>query len=165
MSKEYVTGYPANDYRDYLEHSAKGQTWSRHKYLYITPNGTYVYPKKKRKPVDDYWLWDSKDIDRDTYVNVGRQGNGRPKRYSIRDYYIPDQSHPEIVAVSYKRGYLKAHKPGERNRKRINNPRQKGTIKRLKKYYFENGKYSFANSKKRSKQNRLISRVLKNRIR
>lgn len=37
--------YPENDYRTYLEHSAKGQTWSKHKYLYITPGGRYVYPE------------------------------------------------------------------------------------------------------------------------
>ena len=39
--------YPSNDYRDYLEHSARGQKWSNHKYLYITPDGRYVYPENQ----------------------------------------------------------------------------------------------------------------------
>lgn len=37
--------YPNNDYRDYIEHSAKGQKWKNHKYLYKTANGRYVYPE------------------------------------------------------------------------------------------------------------------------
>lgn len=37
--------YPVNDYRDYLEHSAKGQEWGKHKYLYKTATGRYVYPE------------------------------------------------------------------------------------------------------------------------
>ena len=41
--------YGNNDYRDYLEHSAKGQKWSNHKYLYITPSGRYVYPEDLRQ--------------------------------------------------------------------------------------------------------------------
>ena len=40
-----MSAYPENDYRSYLEHSARGQKWSNHKYLYITPNGRYVYPE------------------------------------------------------------------------------------------------------------------------
>ena len=40
--------YPANDYRSYLEHSAKGQKWKKHKYLYITSSGRYVYPSDER---------------------------------------------------------------------------------------------------------------------
>lgn len=40
-----MSNYPLNDYRDYLEHSAKGKTWSDHKYLYITSGGRYVYPE------------------------------------------------------------------------------------------------------------------------
>ena len=35
--------YPTNDYRDYLEHSARGQTWKNHKYIAIR-NGRYIYP-------------------------------------------------------------------------------------------------------------------------
>jgi hypothetical protein len=35
--------YPENDYRNYLEHSAKGKTWSNHKYVAIK-NGRYIYP-------------------------------------------------------------------------------------------------------------------------
>ena len=31
-------------YKNHLEHSQKGQTWDKHKYLYITPSGRYVYP-------------------------------------------------------------------------------------------------------------------------
>lgn len=40
--------YPENDYRDYLEHSAKGTHWKKgHKYDYIDANGNYVYGSKK----------------------------------------------------------------------------------------------------------------------
>ena len=35
--------YPENDYRNYLEHSSKGQRWKKHKYLAII-NGRYIYP-------------------------------------------------------------------------------------------------------------------------
>lgn len=38
--------YPDNDYRLYLMHSAKGQEWSKHKYLYKTATGRYVYPEE-----------------------------------------------------------------------------------------------------------------------
>lgn len=37
--------YSENDYREYLEHSSKGKKWKNHKYLYITPEGRYVYPE------------------------------------------------------------------------------------------------------------------------
>lgn len=36
--------YPENDWRNYLEHSAKGQRWPDHKYIDII-NGVYVYTK------------------------------------------------------------------------------------------------------------------------
>ena len=36
--------YPQNDFRDYLEHSAKGQKWKNHKYIEIR-NGRYIYPE------------------------------------------------------------------------------------------------------------------------
>ena len=57
--------YPNNDYRAYLQHSAKGTTWEKknHKYKYII-NGRYVYETEKEgvgrvyKPsenqIDDY---------------------------------------------------------------------------------------------------------------
>lgn len=32
-------------YSKHLEHSQKGQTWGKHKYLYITETGRYVYPE------------------------------------------------------------------------------------------------------------------------
>lgn len=37
--------YPDNDYRLYLMHSARGQEWSKHKYLYKTSTGRYIYPE------------------------------------------------------------------------------------------------------------------------
>lgn len=37
--------YSDNDYRNYLEHSNKGNTWKNHKYLYKTAEGRYVYPE------------------------------------------------------------------------------------------------------------------------
>ena len=40
--------YPDNDYRNYIAHSAKGQKWSNHKYLYIDANGNYVYPEDQK---------------------------------------------------------------------------------------------------------------------
>lgn len=36
--------YPQNDFRDYLEHSAKGKKWKNHKYIEIR-NGRYIYPE------------------------------------------------------------------------------------------------------------------------
>lgn len=37
--------YPENDYRNYLEHSAKGTHWKKgHKYIAIK-NGKYIYPE------------------------------------------------------------------------------------------------------------------------
>lgn len=39
--------YPENDYRSYLMHSAKGQTWANHKYIAIK-NGRYIYPDNGR---------------------------------------------------------------------------------------------------------------------
>ncbi len=41
--------YPENDYRNYLSHSAKGDTWANHKYLYIDANGRYIYPEDVRQ--------------------------------------------------------------------------------------------------------------------
>lgn len=40
-----MSEYPYNDYRYYLQHSAKGTTWEKkdHKYLYIDENGNYIY--------------------------------------------------------------------------------------------------------------------------
>lgn len=38
--------HPENDWRDYLEHSARGQKWARHKYIAIE-NGRYIYPKEE----------------------------------------------------------------------------------------------------------------------
>lgn len=37
--------YPENDYRLYLMHSAKGQSWPTHKYI-AKINGRYIYPEK-----------------------------------------------------------------------------------------------------------------------
>ncbi len=31
-------------YKNHLEHTAEGTKWGKHKYLYITPSGRYVYP-------------------------------------------------------------------------------------------------------------------------
>lgn len=39
--------FPENDYRDYLEHSARGQRWRNHKYIDIV-NGRYIYPAEYR---------------------------------------------------------------------------------------------------------------------
>lgn len=39
--------YPQNDFRDYLEHSVKGQTWKNHKYI-RKENGRYIYPEDVR---------------------------------------------------------------------------------------------------------------------
>ena len=44
MSKNNLTNYPENDWRDYLSHSYKGTTWGKHKYIAIK-NGRYIYPK------------------------------------------------------------------------------------------------------------------------
>lgn len=32
-------------YKNHLEHTAAGTKWGKHKYLYITPSGRYVYPE------------------------------------------------------------------------------------------------------------------------
>ena len=42
MSEEYLTGYPTNDYRDYIEHSAG--PWKKHKYI-AKRDGRYIYPE------------------------------------------------------------------------------------------------------------------------
>lgn len=44
-----MTEHPYNDYRDYLEHSAKGTHWKKgHKYIAII-NGRYIYEDLKKK--------------------------------------------------------------------------------------------------------------------
>ena len=40
--------YPDNDYRYYLQHSAKGTTWGDHKYIAIE-NGRYIYPEDVKR--------------------------------------------------------------------------------------------------------------------
>lgn len=35
-------------YKNHLEHTASGTKWGKHKYLYITPSGRYVYPEDVR---------------------------------------------------------------------------------------------------------------------
>ena len=40
--------FPQNDWRSYLEHSAKGQVWKNHKYIEIR-NGRYIYPEDLNK--------------------------------------------------------------------------------------------------------------------
>ncbi len=35
-------------YKNHLEHTAAGTKWGKHKYLYITPSGRYVYPEDVR---------------------------------------------------------------------------------------------------------------------
>ena len=35
-------------YKNHLEHTAEGTKWGKHKYLYITPSGRYVYPEDIR---------------------------------------------------------------------------------------------------------------------
>ena len=49
LSEVTKMGYPENDWRNYLEHSAKGDTWENHKYLYIDANGRYIYPEDVRQ--------------------------------------------------------------------------------------------------------------------
>lgn len=76
--------YPLNDFRDYIEHSSKGQKWKKHKYLYIDSNGRYVYSKDAPKTSGNhgggkstmtskksysYGLWDDGSIG---YVDVNR---------------------------------------------------------------------------------------------
>lgn len=47
MGESYI--YPENDYRSYLEHSAKGTHWKNgHKYIAIK-NGRYIYPEDLKK--------------------------------------------------------------------------------------------------------------------
>ena len=36
-------------YKNHLEHTAEGTKWGKHKYLYITPSGRYVYPEDVAK--------------------------------------------------------------------------------------------------------------------
>lgn len=36
--------FPENDYRTYLQHSAKGSHWKNHKYVRVE-NGRYIYPE------------------------------------------------------------------------------------------------------------------------
>ena len=46
--------YPANDYRNYLAHSAKGTRWKEHKYIRIEGD-RYIYPEDlKRSKIGRY---------------------------------------------------------------------------------------------------------------
>ena len=39
-------------YKNHLEHTASGTKWGKHKYLYITPSGRYVYPEDLKNAKD-----------------------------------------------------------------------------------------------------------------
>lgn len=39
-------------YKNHLEHTAEGTKWGKHKYLYITPSGRYVYPEDLKNAKD-----------------------------------------------------------------------------------------------------------------
>ena len=55
--------YPYNDYRYYLQHSAKGTTWHKedHKYLYVDENGNYIYEEDVAKAKLEKKATDLKD--------------------------------------------------------------------------------------------------------
>ena len=44
VMNEYYGAYPQNDYRYYLQHSAKGTTWKKENPKYVSiKNGKYIY--------------------------------------------------------------------------------------------------------------------------
>lgn len=71
--------YPENDYRNYLEHSAKGTHWKKgHKYIAIK-NGKYIYPedvKRSSGPVQANYV----------YEKPG-EVNGRPRGHARKIDY------------------------------------------------------------------------------
>ena len=48
---DYLRARPTNDI---LAHSAKGKKWDSHKYIGITPGGSYIYPKSVMKGWSSY---------------------------------------------------------------------------------------------------------------
>lgn len=44
MNEDTFKYYPRNDYRSYIQHSAKGTTWGKHKYIKKV-NDRYFYPE------------------------------------------------------------------------------------------------------------------------
>ena len=75
-------------YQNYLEHTAKGTSWGKHKYLYITETGRYVYPEdvQKGKSAQQFRSRQINDQIRSAHVN----GTVRTKE-DIRSQQINDQ--------------------------------------------------------------------------
>ena len=65
--------YPKNDYRDYIEHSMKGQTWKKHKYLYKDQWGRYIYPEDRQESISNKKKRSPSGLLRDVY---GQDRNG-----------------------------------------------------------------------------------------
>lgn len=77
--------YPQNDYRYYLQHSAKGTTWGKHKYIAIK-NGRYIYPEDLVNGVKngvDNLLGGKQKRDMQTRLKITDQANREADR--LRD--------------------------------------------------------------------------------
>lgn len=126
--------YPENDWRNYLIHSLKGQRWARHKYLYITPSGRYVYPKDtayKTKP----------SITRRQGISSGQtMTNGQWKKWRVMND-TSTKIQPvakQYASKKYDEGLLKLSKILEedkkkkkRSSKRPNGSRKKRTLNEI----------------------------------
>ena len=177
MSERYLTEFPANDYRSYLAHSAKGQTWKQHKYIAIR-NGRYIYPKDN-KHVSGRIRYGRGNIDlydRPVYVNddgshstvesfsvnikgkevllpaIARDRKGRPVRLSQRqaiNRYLKTGKH-----------LGKFDTPEEATRYAISLHNQQDAL-----YRNSRERYSFANSKRLSDRKRVLGKVMRTRLR
>lgn len=84
--------YPQNDWRSYLEHSSKGERWANHKYLYITPEGRYVYPEDRvgKRPRGHKVNYAYRDLTKEEYAEL--------------DYVRPGTKIQRIIKVTPRKG-------------------------------------------------------------
>ena len=82
--------YPENDFRNYLEHSAKGTHWKKgHKYIAIK-NGKYIYPEDLKSGRSGLYSAQSRKFDLNDNSSVTRSGGGsnsvevKPKNLKAR---------------------------------------------------------------------------------
>lgn len=73
-------------YKNHLEHTAAGTKWGKHKYLYITPSGRYVYPEdvQNGKSAKEFRKQQIND-----QIKSAHQGS-QPKsvKYGSTEYYV-----------------------------------------------------------------------------
>ena len=116
--------HPYNDYRDYLEHSAKGTHWKKgHKYIAII-NGRYIYEDLKKKAsegLDKIKNAASKAVD-----EYYRQQALKDSRAEIREKSV------ELYGESATKA---KERSSERQRKRIKKQQDKAKVDAARKAY------------------------------